>query len=331
MSNSGLRHRRSHQRPAFTLAELLIVIAIIAVLISILLPSLSAARRSANSVKCLSSLKQIGQAFLMYAQDYQRAYPVVYWNPGAGFATSGTAAQKPWQDFLVKYLQKSDPTVLTTPAGAADILKFRENSVIWGCPSYISDAYVSLTAAPAANAPNVFNSGYGMSRFALAPYADGGNQGPSASAGVQRPGLPVGTGNVATVNPQNSPAAQWGTFMKMEQWGRRGAEKGIVADSNTFDLTYVSSGAVTRSTLGFQPFATPISNRVDVDAVRHLSPTALSGAVPTSNADGRWGTYNKVKASRGVNMLFVDGHAASVSPIEAWVAIRGGGSNYSNP
>ena len=53
----------------FTLIELLVVIAIIAILAAMLLPALSAARESARSSNCVSKLKQIGSAELMYAND----------------------------------------------------------------------------------------------------------------------------------------------------------------------------------------------------------------------------------------------------------------------
>ena len=68
---------RSARSPAFSLIELLLVIAIIAVLISILLPALAHARESARQVVCASNLRQIASAYLMYAKSNRLQGPSV--------------------------------------------------------------------------------------------------------------------------------------------------------------------------------------------------------------------------------------------------------------
>jgi prepilin-type N-terminal cleavage/methylation domain-containing protein/prepilin-type processing-associated H-X9-DG protein len=61
---------RTPSKPGFTLVELLVVIAIIALLIAFLMPSLRAARASANSIACKSNLRQIYYGFVYYANDF---------------------------------------------------------------------------------------------------------------------------------------------------------------------------------------------------------------------------------------------------------------------
>ncbi|MDB5294423.1 MAG: putative major pilin subunit [Phycisphaerales bacterium] len=76
-------HRRSltSRRGGFTLVELLVVIGIIALLISILLPSLGRAREQAKIIKCLSNIRQLGMAYQIYANQHKGKLPMHMLSP----------------------------------------------------------------------------------------------------------------------------------------------------------------------------------------------------------------------------------------------------------
>jgi prepilin-type N-terminal cleavage/methylation domain-containing protein len=75
---------RKRPQSAFTLVELLVVIGIIALLVSILLPTLNRAREAARRTQCLSNLRSIGQMMNMYANQYKGIIPLGFSGPQGG-------------------------------------------------------------------------------------------------------------------------------------------------------------------------------------------------------------------------------------------------------
>ncbi|WP_298283358.1 type II secretion system protein [Novosphingobium sp.] len=92
------------RRPAgFTLIELLTVIAIIGILAAILIPTIGRVRQTANSAKCVSSLRQIGLATRSYANDNRNQMLM-----GAGNKLYNSAGADVWSNNIFRYLQSND-------------------------------------------------------------------------------------------------------------------------------------------------------------------------------------------------------------------------------
>src|SRR5438093_1575488 len=96
---------RRARKPAFTLIELLVVIAIIAILAAILFPVFAQARERARMSACLSNMRQIATALMLYAQDYDETLPYIRFHcPGA---TRGARCYV-WKNAIRPYLKSLD-------------------------------------------------------------------------------------------------------------------------------------------------------------------------------------------------------------------------------
>jgi type II secretory pathway pseudopilin PulG len=102
------------------LIELLVVIAIIAILAAILFPVFARAREQARKITCVSHMKQLGTAVIMYAQDYDEYLP----NNWAG---------------------KKDTNLWSDLAGSGLMDPYLKNRQIWFCPSNTPPTYKNQT------------------------------------------------------------------------------------------------------------------------------------------------------------------------------------------
>ncbi|HEX8910925.1 MAG TPA: type II secretion system protein [Humisphaera sp.] len=152
--------------PAFTLVELLVVIGIIALLMSILLPTLGRVKEQANSIKCLSNMRQLALAATTYTGQHQG-----YLVPADIAFANGDANGRTWSETwatilvgegLVPYPAKVDPN--SPPAGSDNVFQ---------CPS--GNLEMATITSIASGTPTARNDARGS--FGYLHQSDGVNKG----------------------------------------------------------------------------------------------------------------------------------------------------------
>jgi prepilin-type N-terminal cleavage/methylation domain-containing protein/prepilin-type processing-associated H-X9-DG protein len=139
------------REPGFTLLELLVVIAVLAILAALLFPAFARARETARRTVCLSNIKQIGLATLMYAQDYDETLP-----PGSDrlshdrvFDFGDPKRGSSFLGSIIPYARSR--AIFYCPDSTPHGLKIYECTAV-SCTSYSGNAVVAgrpLTAVPA--------------------------------------------------------------------------------------------------------------------------------------------------------------------------------------
>jgi prepilin-type N-terminal cleavage/methylation domain-containing protein/prepilin-type processing-associated H-X9-DG protein len=282
---------RSRSR-GFTLVELLVVIGIIAVLIAILLPALTAARKQAAAVKCLAHLRQIGQGYMLYANNNRNFFPVVKSDvPEDGFTFYLPVKNNYyWQDMLAPLLTKGKMNFQGT---AAD-LQIARLSVLFGCPGF--EGYAVNTAFGV----DRNNSGYAMNMY--------------ASASPTNPADPY------AMPPKTEYAMRWsgsypGKWYKQTQWTKP-SERMLVADSILwlFTLSPIApGGSIAAQEIGKGGSSAPSPGGNKFDRYRHGTYPSIETATQFSKRGGKV----------AYNVLFCDGHAATLTTIEeGYKAVR---------
>jgi prepilin-type N-terminal cleavage/methylation domain-containing protein/prepilin-type processing-associated H-X9-DG protein len=146
--------------PGFTLVELLVVIAVIAILIALLLPAVQKVREAGNRTQCMNNLKQMGLALHNYASVYNQLLPMGgrYKNGDYGNFTSWGRRQEQgnWSLYLLPFIEDDQLWKIFEPYVARDRMLPSNPAV----PATVAEMITAGTVSPGSPATTLVTPGY---------------------------------------------------------------------------------------------------------------------------------------------------------------------------
>lgn len=314
----------------FTLVELLVVIGIIALLIGILLPALSRAREAANTVKCASNLRSVGQGLALYEANFKGAIPaaVVFagmqLKDGQQYGPNGTQASTDiWSRGYINWSSQ----IFTKSYDVNDsVFSTDANWGIFRCPSLDNGGVAPANTFAANQDPGFLNETPGaldaqaprlayMLNEALAPRGRFGKGVPGQT--IKSPYHYVKAGGV------KSPVS---TVLATENWGignlMRTKDQITGAQTASNSRRPVSGVSVSKSSAANLGSATA-ENLYTAANPENFAPATTSDMVPDPSGNQAWVTASSIETTlnfigRNHGLKKIGSAASPSGPVNGW-------------